>query len=140
MLPSVSPLTVSWMKVSTRAPSLCRRSRAARRAWPGRPSVTPLLLDQLVVPVGLDLEDVEPSVQRVVRPRRELEVAAEDPVLDVVRLLDVAEDRQARDGAPALRARELDRAELDLHGAVGRRTERADLLAGVVLQPARDDR
>src|SRR4051812_27558084 len=109
--------------------------------FPGPPLAPPFslagLADELVRAVRLDLEDVELRVQRVVRLRGPPEGPAEDPVPDL-HLLHVAQDGLPVGLAVALHARELDRVERDLRGAVARRTERPDGLPGVVLLPARD--
>src|SRR5438094_434837 len=64
---------------------------------------------ELVRAVGLDLEDVELRVQRVVGLRRELEAPAEDPVLDL-HLLDVPDDvAPLLERSVAGGARQLDR-------------------------------
>src|SRR5437867_1669323 len=97
------------------------------------------LADELVGAVRLDLEDVELRVQRIVRLRREAERAAEDPVLDHD-LLDLLQDALAVDLTLAGGAALLDRLEQHLRRAVARRAEGAELLAGVVLLPAGDDR
>src|SRR5207244_13515043 len=98
-----------------------------------RGSIVFRLLDELVRPVLLDLEDVEGGVQRVVGPRRPAERAAEDPVRNPD-LLDVLDDRTpGRQRAVVCGARELGREQRDLNRTVGRRAERADLLARGVL-------
>src|ERR1700730_7830377 len=130
------------MNVFTRAPTIFR----ARSGWPGAQAGATLtstsgLLEELVAPVRLDLEDVEPPVQRVVRLRGELEAPAEDPLLQVRTLLDVPQHGASiRDLALAVLAGQLDRVQRDQDGPEGRRAERADLLAGIVLLPAGDDR
>src|SRR5215208_1186270 len=122
------------MKLSTKSPSRSRRPAGG----PPRPG-SPSLVDELVRAVRLDLEDVELPVQRIVRLRREAEVAAEDPVLDPDGL-HVAQHCAPVDTAAAARARPADRVERDLDGGVGRWAERPELRARVVLLPAGDDR
>src|SRR5947208_1895671 len=120
------------MKVSTPRAYLQKR-RAARRLDGPLTLVPSVLADELVRPVGLDLEDVELRVQRVVRLRRELEAPAEDPVLDL-HPLDVPEHVAPAEQLAAVGvAGELDRVQQHLGRAVARRAERADRLAGVVL-------
>src|SRR5256885_11010411 len=60
------------------------------------------LVDDLVLAVGLDLEDRELPVQRVVRLRREAERAAEDPVPDhdVLHLRDRSEEHTSELQSP----------------------------------------
>src|SRR4051794_16567845 len=140
-LPSVSASTVSWMKVSTPVGSLLReiaeRPGKCRAARLNHDAID--LADELVRTVGLDLEDVELRVQRVVRPRRELEGPPEDPVLDHD-LLDLAQDvLLALQDAVVCNAGELDRVQEHLSGPVARRPEGADGLSGVGLLPAGDD-
>src|SRR3954451_4060052 len=87
------------------------------RAAPCRAIDQDDLADELVLPVRLDLEDVELRVQRIVRLRGELEAPAEDPVLDL-HLLDVLEDRLTGRAAVALLARHRDGGQGDLRRAV----------------------
>src|SRR5439155_13525198 len=86
------------------------------------PPIALVLLDELVTAVRLDLEDVEPSVERVVRLRREAELTAEDPVLDP-HVLDGADHGAPLHLAVSLCTRLLDGGEQDLDGTVGRRAE-----------------
>src|SRR6476469_73975 len=98
------------------------------------------LLDELVRAVGLDLEDVELRVQRVVRLRREGEVATEDEVLDP-HVLDPADYvAPVLDDAVFVGTGLLDRLEQDLNCPIRGRPERANRLPGVVLEPSCDDR
>src|SRR6476659_10522310 len=70
------------MKVSTKLASLSRMKSGGGPAQAGPPSGSSGgRCDVLVRAVRLDLEDVEPAVQRVIRLRRETEAAAEDRVL-----------------------------------------------------------
>src|SRR5438046_2250152 len=115
------------MKLST-------RETEGGPAGPGPPSAD-WLVDDLVRAVRLDLEDREPPVQRIVRLRREAERAAEDPVLDHD-VLDLRDDVLAGlEAAAVLRACLGDRGHGDLRGSVGRRPERAERRARIVLLP-----
>src|SRR5262245_24050760 len=96
-------------------------------------------IDELVAAVRLDLEDVEPPVERVVGLRGEPEGSAEDPVLDddLLHLLDHI--APVLDRSVAGVAGTLDRVEDHLDRPVRRRTERAERGVRVVLLPAGDD-
>src|SRR3954454_17616556 len=82
------------------------------------------LRNQLVAAVRLDLEDVELPVERVVRLRREAEVASEDPLRDLDVLDRVDHDAPARELVVVLRAGGIQALQDHLHRAVGRRAER----------------
>src|SRR5215510_16450584 len=129
------------MNVSTRVRAYAAGGRngpavAGRTAAPSRCAG---LADELVLPVRLDLEEVELPVQRVVRLRREAEVAAEDPVRDP-RPLHVLDQVAALELAVLRDTRAVDRVEDHLDGAVRGRPEGAGLCALVVLLPPGDDR
>src|SRR5262245_18002515 len=114
------------MNLSTARGESTRGRRWARALLRAHPSYSYELLDELVAAVRLDLEDVEPSVERVVRLRREAEVTAQDPVLDP-HVLDGADHGAELHLALSLCARLLDRGMQDLDCTVGRRTDRAGL-------------
>src|SRR3954447_26483643 len=128
------------MKVSTvRGLLYAKEGRPASGPPLSLPCRARRLPDELVIAVRLNLEDVELRVQRIVRLRRPLEGAAEDPALDL-HLLDVAEDGEASRLAAALLARLRDRGQCDLRGPVARRPEGADVLPGVGPLPRLDER
>src|SRR5262245_8108330 len=125
------------MNVSTRVRAYAAGGQngpavAGRTAAPSRCAG---LADELVLPVRLDLEDVELRVQRVVRLRREAEVAAEDPVGDPDALHLTQHRPAVGQRAVAGDAGLLDRPQEHLDGAVGRGPERAQRRLRVVLLP-----
>src|SRR5207247_9640045 len=125
------------MKVSTRV-----RAYGVEGAAPTEPPPRVRcagLADELVLPVRLDLEDVELRVQRVVRLRREAERAAEDPGVDAD-ALDLPQDRPAicQRAVPG-DAGLLDRPQHHLNGPVRRRADGAECRLRVVLLRAGED-